>query len=214
MLQEKTLQEMIAGANENNIFMQCDEPNRNAFRSLPVGFMTRFCKQNELEVWKFMWAQGDYMEFITHYFEKVYAPQGDEFFRRCTFVVDENDKPVATSGIWRSYGRINTILGFFVLPECEGQGVGRGLFSEVLKTADYPVYVHTHPTASRAIKLYSDFGFKLITDPVVGYRKNDLQESLPYLKETLPAKVFENLQMTEANHELLEAARLHEFSEF
>ena len=118
----------------------------------------------------------------------------------------------------RAYGALTvksiTVLGFFVSPEYEGRGIGRGLFSEIMRTAEYPVYVHTHPIANRAIKLYSDFGFKLITDPVVGYRQNDLHESLPYLKEALPAKDFENLQTTEANPELLEAALLSEFAEF
>ena len=203
-------QEMLAG----DLFMQCDTPNQNAFRPLPSGFSTRLCRRDELSVWKYMWAQGQYMDFVTHYYDKVYAPHEDDFFRRCTFVVDGDDKPVATSGIWLSYGKISTILGFFVLPEYEGRGIGRGLFSEVMKNAEYPVYVHTHPIASRAIKLYSDFGFKLITDPVVGYRENNLQESLPYLKEVLSEKYYTNLQTVKANPALLEAALLNEFAEF
>ncbi|MCL1917284.1 MAG: GNAT family N-acetyltransferase [Peptococcaceae bacterium] len=152
--------------------------------------------------------------FINHYYNKVYALREDEFFRRCTFAVDDNDKPVATSGIWQSYGRINTVLGFFILPEYEGCGVGRGLFGEVLKNAEFPIYIHTHPIANRAIKLYSDFGFKLITDPVVGYRRNNLQEGLRYLKKVLPEKDFLNLQMTKANPALLEAASFSELAEF
>jgi len=103
---------------------------------------------------------------------------------------------------------------FHVLPEYEGCGIGRGIFSEILKNAEFPMYVHTHPIANRAIKLYSDFGFKLITDPVVGFRENNLQESLPYLKRKLPEKDFKNLQTIKANAELLKAALLSELSEF
>ena len=161
-----------------------------------------------------MWAQGKYMDFVNFYYDKVYAPYGDEFFRRCTFAVDETDKPVATTGIWFSYNKINTIMFFHVLPEYEGCGIGRGIFSEILKNAEFPMYVHTHPIANRAIKLYSDFGFKLITDPVVGFRENNLQESLPYLKRKLPEKDFKNLQTIKANAELLKAALLSELSEF
>jgi len=208
------LETMIDGANSNNLFMQCDTPNLDAFRSMPKGFATRLCRRDELIVWKTMWAQGEYMEFVDYFYDKVYAPRENEFFRRCTFAVDDNDKPVATSGIWVSYGKINTVLGFFVMPEYSGCGIGRGLFSEVLISAKYPIYLHTHPTANMAIKLYSDFGFKLITDPVVGYRENNLQESLPYLKEVLPERDFANLQTTKANPELSEAALLNEFAEF
>jgi len=209
-----TLQDMIAGANSNNLFMQCDKPNLCAFRPLPKGFTARLCKREELVIWKEMWAQGKYMDFVNYYYDKVYAPRQYEFFRCCTFAVDENDKPVATAGIWRSYDKINTVLWYFVLPEYEGRGIGRGLFSEVLKRAEFPIYVHTHPTANRAIKLYSDFGFKLITNLVIGYRENNLQESLPYLREVLPKKDFENLQTAKANPALLEAALLNELAEF
>ena len=211
---DDSLQDMIKGANENNLFLQCVEPNRNAFRPMPNGFTTRLCKKNELGIWKEIWADGKYMDFVNWYYNEVYAPHGDEFFRRVTFAVDENDKPVATSGIWCSYGKINTVLLFHVLPKYEGLGIGRGLFTDVLEKTAFPIYAHTHPIASRAIGLYSDFGFKLITDPVVGYRENNLQESLPYLKETLPEKVYANLKTTKANSGLLEAALLREMAEF
>jgi len=208
------LNEMIAGANSNNLFMQCDIPDQNAFRQLPKGFTVRYCMRDELIIWKTMWAQGEYMDFVNYYYDMVYAAYEDEFFNSCVFVVDENDKPVGTSGIWRSYRKINTVLGFFVLPEYEGRGIGRGLFSEVLKNAEYPIYVHTHLIASSAIKLYSDFGFKFITDPVVGYRENNLKDSLPYLKEVLPARDYDKIKTTNANTALLEAALLNELAEF
>ena len=194
---------------EGDLFMQCDVPNTSKFRLLPKGFSIRPCKRSELIIWKTIFAQGEYMDFVNDYYDKVYKPYEEIFFRRCMFVVDKDGKPVATSGIWKSYGRINTILGFFVLPEYQRIGIGRGLLSEVIKNANYPVYVHSHPIATTAIKLYSDLGFKFITDPVVGYRKNILQESLSYLKEILP-----NLQTVKANPDLLEATLLNKIAEF
>ena len=208
------LQNMIDGANSNNLFMQCDEPNRNAFSSLPKGFTPRLCRRDELIIWKTMWAQGKYMDFVNYYYGRVYAPFEDEFLRRCMFAVDENDKPIATAGTWLSYGEIDTVLWLYTLPEYEERGIGRGLFSDVLKNATFPLYVHTHPIASRAIKLYSDFGFKLIIDSIVGYRENNLQESLIYLKEVLPEKDYANLKTTKASSALLKAALSNEFAEF
>ena len=208
------LQKMIEGANSNNLFMQCDTPNQKAFCPLPKGFTSRLCKRDEIIIWKEMWAQGKYMDFVNFYYDKVYKPLEDEFLSRCTFAVDENDKPVATAGIWRSYGKISTVMWYHTFPEYEGCGIGRGLLGEVLKTAEYPVYVHTHPIAHRAVKLYSDFGFKLLTDPEIGYRKNDLNESLPYLQEVLPEKDYAGLQFAKANKEFLAAAMSSEFAEF
>jgi GNAT superfamily N-acetyltransferase len=205
---------MIDGANSNNLFMQCDKPYQEAFKPLPEGFTARLCRRDELIVWKTMWAQGKYMDFVDYYYDLVYAPFEEEFFDRCLFAVDENDKPVATAGTWLSYRRINTVLWFHTLPEYEGRGIGRGLFSEALRTVGFPLYVHTHPIAYKAVKLYSDFGFKLITDPAVGYRENNLQESLPYLKKVLPDKEYARLMTTKANHALLEAALLSETAEF
>ena len=204
------LQDVLTG----DLFMQCDTPNQSAFRPLPNGFTVRLCKREELIIWKTIFAQGKYMDFVSQYYDKVYAPYENDFFRRCVFVVDENDMPIATSGTWLSYRQVNTLLGFFVLPTYQGQGIGRGLLSIVLENTDCPIYLHTHPSATRAIKLYSDFGFKFVTDPVVGYRRNILQESLPYFKEVLTEKDYAKLLTEKANPALLEAALLSEYAEF
>ena len=205
-----SLQDVLAG----DLFMQCDTPNQSAFRPLPSGFSVRLCQREELNIWKTIFAQGEYIDFVNQYYDKVYAPHEDDFFSRCLFVVDENNTPIATSGTWLSYRKINTLLGFFVAPEYQGQGIGRGLLSAVMKNAECPVYLHTHPIAAKAIKLYSDFGFKFVIDATVGYRNNNLQESWPYLKEVLSEKDYANLQTVKANPALLEAALLSEYAEF
>ena len=197
-----------------NLFMQCDAPQKTAFRELPQGFSFRLCRRDELEAWKHIVAEEQYVDYVTEYFNKVYAKHADEFFRRCMFVCDTGDKPIASTFIWRSYEKVNTVGWFRVLPEFEGHGIGRALLSIILGDADFPIYLHTHPTAARAIKLYSDFGFMLLTDPVVGYRKNDLTESLPYLQKVLPEIDYTKLRFAEANKALLEAAISSEISEF
>jgi len=197
-----------------NLFMQCEKPDKTAFRELPDGFFIRLCRRDELEIWKRVVAEEQYVGYVTEYYGKVYAKHDNEFFRRCLFVCNADDIPVASTFIWRSYKKINTVGWFRVLPEYEGCGLGRALLSEIFKGTDFPVYLHTQPTSARAIKLYSDFGFKFLTDPVIGYRKNDLLESLPYLQKVLPESDYAKLRFAEADKALLEAAKSSEISEF
>ena len=197
-----------------NIYMQCEAPNKNAFRPLPCGYSFSLCGRDELEIWKRVVAEEPYVDYVTDYYGKVYAKYEDEFFRRCLFVCDTGCKPVASAFIWRSYGFINTVGWFRVLPEYEGKGLGRAILSAILKDAEFPVYLHTQPTSARAIKLYADFGFKMITDPVIGFRKNDLNDSLPFLQKVLPEGDYAGLQFTEADNLLINAALSSEESEF
>ena len=197
-----------------NLFMQCETPDKSAFRELPAGFFFKLCQRDELEVWKRVVAEEQYVGYVTEYYKKVYEKNADEFFHRCLFVCNADDKPIASTFIWRSYEKINTVGWFRVLPEYEGRGLGRALLSEIFKGADFPVYLHTQPTSARAIKLYSDFGFKLLTDPIIGYRKNDLTASLPYLQKVLPESEYMKLRFAEADKALIEAAISSEISEF
>jgi len=201
-------------AGNYNLFMQCESPDRAAFSKLPAVFSFRNCRPDELEVWKRVVAEEQYIGYVTEYYDKVYASRSDEFFHRCMFVCDTREKPVASTFIWRSYGKINTVGWFRVLPEYEGRGLGRAILSKIFTDADFPVYLHTQPTSARAIKLYSDFGFKLLTNPVIGYRKNDLAESLPYLQKILPESDYKKLRFAEADKALLEAAMSSAISEF
>jgi ribosomal protein S18 acetylase RimI-like enzyme len=197
-----------------NLFMQCEAPDTCAYRDLPVGFSFRLCRRDELDAWMRVAVEEPYVGHVAEYYREVYERRADEFFRRCLFVCGAGDKPVATTFVWRSYGKINTIGWFRVLPEFEGRGLGRAILSEVLKNTDFPVYLHTQPTSARAIKLYSDIGFKLLTDPIVGHRKNDLAESLPFLEKVLPKGDYARLRFAEADKSLLEAASTSLVSEF
>ena len=197
-----------------NLFMQCKNLRSDAFRLLPEGYSFRLCRRDELETWKRIVAEEQYVDLITKYYNDVYAAHEDEFFKRCVFVCNADDKPIASCLVWRSYGLIYTIGWFRVLPEYEGQGIGRALLSKVLHGISLPIYLHTQPTSMRAIKLYSDFGFRLITDPVVGHRKNDLDECRSLLSAILPMDDFSSIQYTKADDALLTAALSREISEF
>ena len=203
---------------ELNLFMKCSCLQEEAFGKLPEGYTVRLCRRDELEIWKVLaLEEPQYVDYLTEYFDAVYADKADEFFERCLFVCDPQGKPVGTCFLWKAYGKIETIHWLHVLPEYEGLGLGRALLAEVLQRAkveNVPIYLHTHPHCLRAVHLYNEFGFQLVTDPVVGYRSNDWEEAMKYLKLYMPEKYVEKLQFVRADEEFLQAARSSEQSEF
>ncbi|OPA75226.1 GNAT family N-acetyltransferase [Paenibacillus selenitireducens] len=199
---------------DKNIFMMCTTVIQQAFRELPSGYQVRSCTESELNIWKNFPFDNpseaeQYHDFITQYFNDVYAEQSDLFYQKCLFVCDQQNRPVATCFAWKAYDRITTIHWFKVLKDYEGSGIGRALLSIVMRdlsSGEYLVFLHTQPSSYRAIKLYSDFGFDLLSDPVIGNRKNDLGECLPILQAYMPAKAYQGLRTTEAPAFFLEAA--------
>jgi len=220
------MEHVLSGAiPSKDLFMMCPALNLSAMRELPQGFHFRMCRRDELEVWKEMLLDfphtpeihGEYKKIMTNYYNAVYAHKSDLFFQKCLFVCNENDTPVGRGFIWKAYDKINTIHWYKVLKEYENRGIGRAILTAImkdLKKEDYPIFLHTHPSSFRAIKLYSDFGFCLISNPVVGYRNNDLEECLPILQKFMPKNDFENLKILEAPQYFLDAAASSKVEEF
>lgn len=198
---------------DKNLFMICRALNRNALRPLPAGYHVRTCRREELALWKAIHfdvpaTAAEYEPYMTDFFARAYAGKGDLFFETCRFVCDDADRPIGTAFIWKAYDLFQSVHWFKVIQAYEGRGIGRALLSTVMAELDataYPVYLHTQPASYRAIKLYSDFGFKLLSDPVIGYRSNDLAESLPILQRYMPPADFAQLQMTTAPADFLQA---------
>lgn len=195
-----------------HLFMMCEKINPKALSDLPNGFHVRNCRKNELDIWKAMpfdtiELTKQYYDFMTQYYDSVYSEKEELFYQKCLFVCNDEDKPIATCFAWKAYDKITTIHWLKVLKEYEGKGIGRALLSIVMKhlnQVEFPVFLHTHPNSYRAIKLYSDFGFNLLSDPIIGSRKNDLKECLPILKRYLPSRDFQNLRITKSPKFFLE----------
>ena len=205
-----------------NLFMMCSRLEVSALTELPAEYIIRPCTPEELDIWKAMHFDDEaiasqYYSYMTEYFEQVYGSQRELFFRRCLFLCDNRNTPVGTCFVWKAYGAVTTIQWYKIRQEYEGRGLGRALLSYVMKTvspSEYPVYLHTHPGCFRAIKLYTDFGFSLVTDEEVGYRTNDLQRALPYLKEVLSECAYQDLRFSAAPAAFLAAAKQTEYSQF
>jgi ribosomal protein S18 acetylase RimI-like enzyme len=207
---------------DKNIFMMCEALNCNALTELPAGYSIRSCRPNELNTWKMMPFDTadlakEYEGFMSDYFTTTYGGKEELFFAKTLFVCDRQDNPIATCLSWKAYNAFSTIQWFKVLKEYEGQGIGRALLSIVmqkLEMRDYPVYLHTQPSSFRAIKLYSDFGFSLLSGNNFGTRKNDLDECLPILEKFMPKEYFQNLRISPAPKGFADVVDRYDTSQF
>jgi ribosomal protein S18 acetylase RimI-like enzyme len=205
-----------------NIFMLCEKVNEAAYREMPKGYGLRFCRPDELDIWKLMPFDDEqsadrFLWFMDDFFETVYAPKGNLFFEKCLFVVDRRDDPVGTCFSWKSYDAVTTMGWYKVKKEYEGRGIGRALLTEVMRSlspCDYPMLLHTQPSSFRAIKLYSDFGFKVLMDEKVGQRDNHIKKCLPELRAAMKKKDYNKLVFAKAPKQLLDFLSTQELNEF
>ncbi|MFN8440099.1 MAG: GNAT family N-acetyltransferase [Caldilineaceae bacterium] len=205
-----------------NVFMICRRLNLHALSTLSQDYHIRTCREDELAIWKAMpfdtpTEARAYENDMTDYFSRVYARKGRLFYERCLFVCDGQDRPIATAFAWQAYNAFTTLHWFKVIKAHEGKGIVRALLSRVmsaLKAEEYPVYLHTQPGSYRAIKLYADFGFEIVVDPVIGSRQNEIEVSRPILEKYMPSSAFKNLKYTNAPESFLRALAEEETSEF
>src|SRR5690606_5032909 len=188
-----------------NIFMMCEQLNENALTELSTDYYFRNCRPNELEIWKAFpfdcdTVPAEYEDFMNEFIKVSYGYDMDTFFQNTLFVCNQDDRPIATCLHWKAYGKFSSIHWLKTLKTYEGKGLGRALLSEIMRkfdTKDYPIYIHTQPSSFRAIKLYADFGFKLLTGGQLGTRINELEKSLPILNEFMQQNDFESLKITD-----------------
>lgn len=205
-----------------NIFMMCEKLNEGALREIPEGYHIRNIRKDELDIWKEFPFDNEedkkeYYEFMTNYFNDVYKVKEDEFYNNCLFICDSNDKPVATGFAWIAYGKFYTMHWLKVLKEYEDKGLGRAILSEIMSNIPkdkYPIYLHTQSGSYRAIKLYSDFGFSILTDEYIGNRKNEYKESIPYLKYFMGEERYSKLNFTDSDGKFSIVASKSDIHEF
>lgn len=195
-----------------HVFMMCEKLNMDALTTLNEAYHFRNCKPDELELWKAFpfdaeKVPDEYKDFMDDFVVKTYGRNMDLFFRNTIFVCNHEEKPIATCSYWKSYDKINAIHWLKTLKSYEGKGIGRALLSEIMKqfeADDYPVYLHTQPGSFRAIKLYADFGFKLLRGGKIGTRVNELEKSLPILREFIPEHHFNEIEVINTPSSLIE----------
>lgn len=207
---------------EPNLFMVCTQLNKEALIPMPEGFTLRPCRKEELSIWKAMPFDDEvtalaYAPYMQSYFNLVYQDKSDLFYERCLFLCDADDCPIGTAFIWPAYNQINTLHWVKIKKEYEDKKLGRAMLSAILgplAQEDFPIYLHTQPGSYRAIKLYSDFGFRFITNEQVGARHNDLDRVLPKLEESMTKEAFEQLQFVQAPTDFISLLSHYSHDEF
>ncbi len=205
-----------------NVFMMCGRLNAAALSELPENFNVRPMSVEDLDMWKrfpFDTPEDakDFEQFMTDFFSSAYGRDQEAFFRSTLFVCDRDGTAVATCGIWRAYDEFTTIQWLKVLPTHEGLGIARALLSVVLtrlRESDFPVYLHTQAGSFRAIKLYADFGFRIIDNRLDGLRPNEYLAALDHLKVVMPHNAFAWLQTTEAPQNFVDSIERQTHIEF
>ncbi len=185
-----------------NLFMMCEEPDPSAFSRLPAGYHVRTCREDEVEIWKAFPFDDPadaetYSGMMEGYLRDVYAPKGKQFFDACLFMCNDQDYPIATGFLWRTMDAFTTLHWLKVRKSEEGKGLGRALLTrmiEGLPSDQFPIYLHTQPGSYRAIKLYADFGFRLLTNTKIGSRMNHLGSARPYLKRMMGSELYGRLR--------------------
>lgn len=205
-----------------NVFMICEELDRSALSEVPYPYTIRNITPTELDTWESFPFDAEeealeYQGFMTEFFENTYRGQEDVFFQNTLFVCDENNKSVSTCSNWKAYGKFESIHWFKTKKSYKSKGLGRAVLSAVMdrfSPSDYPIYLHTHPVGFRAIKLYSDFGFKILADPVIGNRENHYLESMEILREFMPTIDYNRLQFCSAPTTFLNSLENESFNQF
>jgi GNAT superfamily N-acetyltransferase len=190
-----------------NVFMICEQLVASAMTAMPAHLTVRRCTADDFAVWKaFPFDTDDdvsaYDGFMSAFFASAYAGREAAFFDATLFVCEPDGTPIATCGIWPAYGELTTVQWFKVRLSHEGRGIGRALLSLLLgglRGDQFPVYLHTQPGSFRAIKLYSDFGFRIIVNERTGPRPNDHVAAIERLRELMPPAAFARLGTARAS---------------
>ena len=209
-------------AEDLNIFMVCSEVRSDALSELDDRLSVRFGAPTDFDTWKafpFDTAEDAeaYDTYMTTFFESAYGNKSKEYWAGTRFVCEPDGTPIAKGGVWQAFGELTTLQWIKTRADHEGSGVGRALMSMLMQSItrqQFPVFLHTQAGSVRAIKLYTDLGFAIITDTVPGPRPNQYAEALDYLAAKMPAEAFANLRFAGAPPQLLDVLARHDTVEF
>ncbi|WP_309122587.1 GNAT family N-acetyltransferase [Paenibacillus sp.] len=168
-----------------NLFMMCSALNPAALRGMPPPFRVRTCRKEELDVWKAM-------PFDDANSAEAYRGYMTNFFQ----------------DVYAGEGDLFFEKCLFVCGD-DDQPIATCFVWKAYNRVNI-----TQPASYRAIKLYADFGFVVLTDPIIGNRRNDVEACLPILELCMSPGEFAKLRFAQAPRDFLETVRSSEIHEF
>jgi GNAT superfamily N-acetyltransferase len=202
-----------------NVIMRFD---RNKFETiaepeLPEGFSFRFFTPSDVKHWGRIEAsvlEFDSEHLAESYFEIAYLPHIHELQKRCIFVLNPDEMPIATANAWYSdseLGHQTSLHWVAVCPEYQGKGIGKAIVKKALNVLHFlepeePVWLHTQTWSHAAIRLYHDLGFNMVRSERLGNMntrsgkieiyENDFAEALQVLKAVMEDEYIDKLLNT------------------
>ncbi len=192
-----------------NIIMKldCDKNSALSEPVLPAGFSFRaFQKGDELG-----WAEiecavleFDAKEQAVAYFRKDYLPDLSELEKRCVFIVNQQEIPIATAIAWwvDCDGKRQASLQWVaVRPDYQGKGFGEAVVQKALSLfpvyeRNRDIYLHTQTWSHVAVQLYYKSEFRLAKTARFGGLGNDYAEAVEILKCVMDKAVYLDLVNT------------------
>lgn len=194
--------------------LECDKLRNITSPMLPDGFSFRFFMPGDEVHWARI--EASVLEFNSvnaamNYFEKAYLPYKKELQKRCLFIINKDDLPIATANSWfanSELGRQASLHWVATCPEYQGLGIGKAITKQALINfwhleANSRIWLHTQTWSYKAIKLYHDLGFNLMKhdrlancntkDGNVKIYQNDFYEAVQVLRCVMGDKCVDEL---------------------
>jgi len=154
---------------------------------LPEGFKFRhFSGEEDISLWcriETAVEEFDTEEDAYKHFNKEFSPHVNELQRRCIFILNKENLPIATAMCWFSNsvmpGRLHWVA---VCPEYQGLGLGKAITKKAINTCAelHPgkkMWLSTQTWSYRAVMMYHKLGFCMLKSEV------DLGGKISYLQD-------------------------------
>ena len=157
-----------------NIIMRIDADKPVENPKLPYNYKFRHF-ENSTDINHWSRIETSVLEFSSEpeakeYFNRSYYPYLDDLNKRCTFILNRHDLPIATATAWYADSKLgyqSSLQWVAVCPEYQGLGLGKAIVQKALTIfrelePKNSVWLHTQTWSHVAVRLYKKLGFNIV----------------------------------------------------